>query len=171
MMHTLAELYLQQLEDLHGAEAQLCEALPTMLLAAAHKDLKVFLENYAEQSLQRRHVLEQLLTVMGHEPGSSSSPSPAMRVILTLGDEMISNTSHPDVRDAGLATVAQRGLHYQTAVYGSVVPMADLLKRKNDRHCLGNVLRDCREASEVLSKISVRTMHRAAAALSEDMAA
>jgi len=171
MMHTLEQLYLQQLQDLQGVEAQLCEALPTMLLAATHKDLKVILETYVEQSLQRRHILEQLLTAMGHEPGSFSCSSPAMKVILILGDEVISSTSHPDVRDAGLATVVQRGLHYQTAVYGSVVPMADLLKRKEDRHCLGNILRDCKEASEALSKISIRTMHRAAAASYEDMAA
>lgn len=171
MMHTLEQLYLQQVEDLHGAEAQLCEALPTLLLAATHKDLKVILETYAEQSLQRRHVLEQLLAAMGHEPSSSSSPSPTMKVILILGNEVISSIAHPDVRDAGLATVVQRGLHYQTAVYSSVVPMADLLKRKDDRHCLENVLRDCREASEALSKISIRTMHRAAAASYEDVAA
>jgi ferritin-like metal-binding protein YciE len=142
-----------------------------MSLAAAHKDLKVFLENYAAQSLQRRHVLEQMLTAAGHEPISSGSASEAMKVILVLGHEMISSTSHPDIRDAGLATVAQRSLHYQTSVYGSVVQMADLLKRKNDRHCLGMVLRDCREASDALSKISVRTMHRAAAASYEDIAA
>lgn len=45
------------------------------------------------------------------------------------------------------------------------------MKRKNDRHSLELVLRDCREAGELLAKIGARTLHRAAAASLEDMAA
>ncbi|HEX2529699.1 MAG TPA: DUF892 family protein [Geminicoccus sp.] len=162
MIHTLEQLYLQQLEDLYGAETELSQALPRLLLATAHKDLKSALEKYQEQCLQRRHMLDQILTEIGHEPDHASSA--AMQVIIGLGDDMITQTSDPDVRDAGLTAVAQRSLHYQAAAYGSAVPIADILKRKNDRHLLGLALRDSREASELLSKIAIRTMHRAAAA-------
>ena len=162
MIHTLEQLYLQQLHDLYAAETQLSEALPAIFKAATHKDLKHAFGVYLEQSLQRRHLLSQILTEMGHE--AATTDSVPMKVMLQASDEVIRETSNKDVRDAGLIAVAQRIVHYQAAAYGTIVPIIIVLKRKSDRHPMETALRESSEASQLLSQIATRTIHRAAAA-------
>jgi len=162
MIDTLEQLYLQQLHDLYGTETQLCEALPRMAKAATHKDLKNVLRIALEQSRQRQHCLDQILTEMGHH--ATDAASTPMEALIKASDEMASKTFNEDVRDAGLIATAQHIVHYQAAGYGTVVSFAIVMKRKNDRPAMETSLRESREASELLSQIATRTTHRAAAA-------
>ena len=162
MIHTLEQLYLQQLHDLYRAETQLCDALPMMLNAITHKDLKNVFWVSLERSRQRRHWLDQILTEMGHD--ATITASTPMGGIIRTSDEMIGGTSNEDVRDAALIAVAQRIVHYQAAGYGTLVPFTIIMKRKNDRSSIETALRESKEMSELLLQIATRTIHRADAA-------
>jgi ferritin-like metal-binding protein YciE len=162
MIHTLEELYLQQLQDLYRAETQLGELLPVMHKAATHKDLDKVFGEWIEQSLQRRHMLDQIMAELGEEALSGSSTP--IESIIQASEEMIGSTLNPDVRDAGLIAVAQRVAHYREAGYRALVPFTIIMKRKHDRAFIETSARESREASDLLFQIATRTIHRAAAA-------
>ncbi len=162
MIHTLEDLYLQQLQDLYRAEIQFGELLPEMRKAATHKDLDKVFGDWIEQCLQRRHMLDQIMAELGQE--SVAGPSGPVESIIQASEAMIGSTSDPDVRDAGLIAVAQRIAHHREAGYRALVPFTIIMKRKHDRAFIETSARESREAGDLLFQIATRTIHRAAAA-------
>jgi len=161
-IHTLEDLYAQQLQDLFCGETQLCELVPTLRAAAGHKDLDKIFGDWIEQGLQRRHMLEQILGELGQETvASTASP---IACIAQASEALIESIPEQDLRDAGLIAVAQRVTHYREAGYRALAPFAIFMKRKHDQHFIENSARESREAGEQLAQLATRTMHRAAAA-------
>ena len=62
--------------------------------------------------------LEKIFQGLGEEPKAKKCDG--LRGILEEGEEVIREGSEAPVRDAGLITGAQRGEHYEMAVYGSL---------------------------------------------------
>ena len=48
--HTLSDLYVEELRDLYNAERQILKALPKIIKAASHDDLKEALESHRQQT-------------------------------------------------------------------------------------------------------------------------
>ena len=53
-MATLQDLYVDELKDLYSAEKQILKALPRMIRAASHKELKRAFTQHERQTRQHR---------------------------------------------------------------------------------------------------------------------
>lgn len=164
MIKTLDQLYVRELYALYGAETELCDGLPALLAAATHKDLVEALTTTLEQSRQRRHRLDLILTAAGHEGGPMPA-NPTNAMLLGAG-ELIAATPHPDIRDAGLIALLQQMSSCQLVAYNSVVLFAATLKLKSDAQAMRNAAIETKEMGELLAKLATRTINRAVTASS-----
>ena len=117
-METLHELYVEELKDLWSAEKQILKALPRMIKAATHPQLKKAFAKHEKQT--RVHVtrLERICTQLGESPRGKKCVG--MEGLLQEGSDLIKEKPAADVLDAGLISAAQHVEHYEMAGYGTV---------------------------------------------------
>jgi ferritin-like metal-binding protein YciE len=90
------------------------------------------------------------------------------KVVYALFDEaedIVQDTSHQEVRDAALISVAQRIEHYEIAVYGALRQFARILGQDEVAQLLDQTLQEERRADHQLTTIADRinpTAQRAA---------
>ena len=58
-LDNLRDLYIEQLQDLYSAEEQLTSALPKMVEAATHPELKTAFQKHLDQTRQHRDRLQR----------------------------------------------------------------------------------------------------------------
>ena len=66
-MHTLQDLFMNQLQDIYYAERKMTKALPEMAGAAAQSTLREALEYHLEQTERHIERLEQVFEIMGEK--------------------------------------------------------------------------------------------------------
>jgi ferritin-like metal-binding protein YciE len=180
-LDNLRDLYIEQLQDLYSAEEQLTGALPKMVEAAAHPELRAAFQSHLEET--RRHcerlqqvlsdlagtpsgqggsMMESIYTALGRSP--SGHKCEAMAGLIEEGEEMVKAKADPDVRDAGLIAAAQRVEHYEIAGYGTVCTYAKLLGRTSDKDILGRTLDEEKATDEKLTELATRVVNLDAAA-------
>ena len=164
MITTLEQLYVRELYALYGMETELCDGLPAVLEAATHKDLVEALNNSLEQSRQRRHRLDLILTAAGHEGGAA--PANPMTALMQGARELIEGAPHQDIRDAALIALLQQVSSCQLVAYNSVVLFASALKLKNDGQAMRTSAVETKEMGELLARLATRTINRAVTASS-----
>jgi ferritin-like metal-binding protein YciE len=190
-LESLKDLYIDQLQDLYSAEQQLESALPKMMEAASHPELKTALRIHLDETKTHRERLEQVLstlagTASGREGGMRGameevykalgrSPAgkkcEAMVGLIQEGQEMIKAGGDADVRDAGMIAAAQRVEHYEIAAYGTVCTYAELLGRAADKDTLGRTLVEEKATDEKLNQIAKQVVNLDAAAHASTSAA
>ena len=180
-LDNLRDLYIEQLQDLYSAEEQLTGALPKMVEAAAHPELKTAFQSHLEET--RRHcerlqqvlsdlagtpsgqggsMMESIYTALGRSP--SGHKCEAMAGLIEEGEQIVKAKADPDVRDAGLIAAAQRVEHYEIAGYGTVCTYAKLLGRTSDKEILGRTLDEEKATDEKLTELATRVVNLDAAA-------
>ena len=117
-MESLQALYVEELKDLWSAEHQILKALPRMIKAATHPQLKKAFAKHEKQT--RVHVtrLERICKALGESPRGKKCVG--MEGLLQEGKDLIKEKPEPDVLDAGLISAAQHVEHYEMAGYGTV---------------------------------------------------
>ncbi|MDB4893642.1 MAG: hypothetical protein JWL61_5497 [Gemmatimonadetes bacterium] len=117
-METLRDLYVEELKDLWSAENQILKALPKMIRAATHPQLKKAFTKHEKQT--RVHVtrLERICKQLDVSPRGKKCVG--MEGLIEEGKELIKEKPDKDVLDAGLITAAQHVEHYEMAGYGTV---------------------------------------------------
>jgi ferritin-like metal-binding protein YciE len=180
-LDNLRDLYIEQLQDLYSAEEQLTSALPKMVEAAAHPELRTAFQSHLEET--RRHcerlqqvlgdlagtpsgqggsMMESIYTALGRSPAGHKCE--AMAGLIEEGEEIVKAKADPDVRDAGLIAAAQRVEHYEIAGYGTVCTYAKLLGRTSDKDILGRTLDEDKATDEKLTELATRVVNLDAAA-------
>lgn len=124
-LDTLADLFIEELRDLHSAESQLLEAIPAMAEAASDALLKGAFENHARQTGIHLERLERIFKELGENPRGRTCK--AMKGLIAEGREHIEAKAGPAVKDAALIASAQRIEHYEIAGYGTARTFATLL--------------------------------------------
>jgi ferritin-like metal-binding protein YciE len=114
-----------QLADLYDAEQRLTEALPKMADAADAPELKQAFEQHLRETHNQVNRLERVFEILGKEPKSKTCA--AMKGLIAEGEEVISASGDPEVKDAALIAAAQRVEHYEMAGYGSARTFAHYL--------------------------------------------
>jgi len=154
---SLAELYVEELRGLYGAEKQIMRALPKMIKAASHRDLKRAFTTHERQT--RGHVtrLERIFKQLGERPKAKKSIG--MEGLLEEGAALIKEKPSPEVLDAGLITKAQCVEHYEMACYGAVRTYAALLGRDDHRRLLQQTLDEERETDKLLTDLAERSIN------------
>jgi ferritin-like metal-binding protein YciE len=175
-LDNLRDLYVEQLQDLYSAEDQLTSALPKMVEAAAHPELKTAFQSHLDETRQHRDRLQRVLSDLAGTPSGTEgsmmesiykalgrSPSgekcEAMAGLIREGEHFVKANADQDVRDAGLIAAAQRVEHYEIAGYGTVCTYAGLLGRTSDKDILGRTLDEEKATDEKLTDLATRVVN------------
>ncbi|NTW97554.1 MAG: ferritin-like domain-containing protein [Oscillochloris sp.] len=156
-LHTLRDLYVEQLQDLYSAENQLVKALPKMERAASDTQLKQAFTQHLAQTEQHVQRLEQIFQTLGSTPNGQTCR--AMEGLIKEGEEMIKMKGEPAVIDAGLIAAAQRVEHYEMAGYGCVRTYAKQLGEKQGTKLLQQTLDEEGKADQLLTQIAEQVIN------------
>jgi ferritin-like metal-binding protein YciE len=124
-METLKDLYVEEIKDLYSAENQILKALPRMIKAATHPQLKKAFTKHEKQTREHVKRLERICKELGEKP--TGKKCVGMEGLLEEGKELIKEKPEKEVLDAGLITAAQHVEHYEMAGYGTCRTWANLL--------------------------------------------
>jgi ferritin-like metal-binding protein YciE len=124
-LNTLRDLLVDELRDLHSAETQMLKALPKMVKAASHEELKEQFQEHFDETKEHVDRLDRCLKLLG--AAAKNKTCHAMKGLVEEGDEAISTESPDAIRDANLIGTAQRMEHYEIAAYGTARAFAETL--------------------------------------------
>jgi ferritin-like metal-binding protein YciE len=148
-LDSLHDLYVADLKDLYSAENQLLKALPRMVKAASHPELKAALEEHLEVTQVQVKRLETIFKELGVSPKGKKCV--AMEGLIEEGKELIGEDASPAVLDAALIGAAQKVEHYEMAGYGTVRTYAHLLGYEDAADLLQETLDEEGEADKKLT--------------------
>jgi ferritin-like metal-binding protein YciE len=156
-LDTLEELYVDELKDLWSAETQILKALPRMIKAAHHKELKRAFTLHERQTRQQVKRLERICKQLGVSPKGKKCVG--MEGLLKEGRELIREKPEPDVLDAGLISAAQHVEHYEMAGYGTVRTWARQMGRGDQADLLQQTLDEEGETDKLLTGLAERLIN------------
>ena len=159
---TLADLYLEQIRDMHSCEEQIIKALPKMARAASHPQLKKALEDHLEETKGHLERLDQILEALGQSAGSKVCAAAAG--LIEEGEEVLENDGEEEACDAGLICAAQKVEHYEIASYGCLRTYARKLGRDEDAALLEQTLEEEKHSDVALTKLAMSVINDAAMA-------
>jgi ferritin-like metal-binding protein YciE len=159
---TLADLYLDQLQDSHSSERQIIKALPKMAKAAQHPELKAAFKKHLEETKGQLERLNRILTALGKSPGRKVCQ--ATVGLVKEGAELIEDAADGEVCDAGLICAAQKVEHYEIACYGCLHTWASLLGRSADVNLLEKTLEEEKSTDQSLTALATSVVNADAAA-------
>lgn len=155
--NTLADLYVEELKDLYSAEQQILKALPKIIKATRHSDLKRALETHRQQTEGHVERLERVFQELGMN--AKAKKCAGMEGILEEGEDLIKEEPGPSVLDAGLISKAQHVEHYEMAGYGSVCAWANLLGHAEQARLLRQTLDEEKAADALLTKLATQSIN------------
>lgn len=124
-LDSLKKLWVHELKDLYSAETQITQALPKMIAAASHGELKTALSEHLDETKEHLARLERIFKAQDFSP--SGQHCKGMEGLLEEGQGMLEADAEPLVRDAGIISASQRVEHYEIAGYGTASAYAELL--------------------------------------------
>ncbi len=160
---TLRDLLIDQLKDLHNAEAQLVKALPKVAKAATSDELREAILSHLEETRGQMDRLDQIFEMLDVKPGRKKCK--AMEGLLAEGSEIVAEDAEPMVHDAAIIAAAQRIEHYEIAAYGCARTFATNLGEHAVADLLQQTLDEEAGADETLTQIAVSGINKAAAEL------
>lgn len=159
---TFADLYLDQLQDMHSSERQIIKALPRMVKAADNAELKLAFSNHLAETKEQLSRLDRILKDLGEGPGRKVCE--ATVGLIEEGVGMIEAEGAEDVRDVGLICAAQKIEHYEIASYGCLRTFASLLGRDGDVKLLDKTLDEEKHADQSLTALAMSVVNAEALA-------
>ena len=156
-LETLQDLYTEQLKDLHSAESQIVKALPKMIKAASHNELKQAFTKHLKETEVHVQRIEQVCDELGVSPRGKKCVG--MEGLLKEGSELIKEKPEPDVLDAGLIAAAQHVEHYEMAGYGCCRTYARQLGYESQAEMLQATLDEEGNAGKILTEIAEATIN------------
>lgn len=151
-LDTLEELYVHGLKDLYSAENQILKALPKMIKAVSHKDLKKAFQAHERQTREHVRRLERICKQLGVSPKGVKCEG--MEGLLKEGAGLIKEKPDADVLDAGLISAAQHVEHYEMAGYGTLRTYARQMGLTEQQRILQTTLNEEGDSDKLLTKIA-----------------
>lgn len=167
-LDTLEQLYVNELKDLYSAEQQILKALPKMIKAAGHPELKQAFTTHLNQTEGHVERLERIFEDLGASPKGKRCHG--MEGVIEEGAELIGEKPEQRVLDAGLISAAQHVEHYEMAGYGSVRNWADTLGLSRHVTLLQQTLDEERKTDELLTQLAGRAINSDAAHANAELA-
>jgi ferritin-like metal-binding protein YciE len=161
-LSTLADVYLDQIQDMHSCERQLIRAIPKMMKAASNPDLKSAFAEHLEVTREHLARLDRILEDLGKPAGRKVCK--AAVGLVEEGGEMIDADGEDQARDVGLICAAQKIEHYEIASYGCLQAFALQLGRNADAKLLEKTLNDEKKANDALSELATASVNEGAMA-------
>jgi ferritin-like metal-binding protein YciE len=154
---SLSDLYVEELKDLYSAENQILKALPRMIGAATHPELKKAFSDHLAQTKVHVERLETICEDLGVSPKGKKCKG--MEGVIADGAELIDEEPESNALDAGLASAAQHVEHYEMAGYGSVRTWAEQLGYGTHVKLLQQTLDEEKSADKLLTQIAERGLN------------
>ena len=151
-LDTLKDLYIEELKDLYSAERQLVKALPKMIRATKHPELKAAFKTHLQQTEEHARRLEEICKELGVSPRGKKCVG--MEGLIEEGKELIDEEPDDDVLDAGLISAAQHVEHYEIAGYGTVRTYARQLGFESQAQLLQKTLDEEGETDHLLTDLA-----------------
>lgn len=151
-LESLHDLYVSQLQDLYSAETQILDALPLMIEASSHDELRQGFELHHRQTQEQARRLERILRALGEEPGAETCEG--MKGLIAEGRKTMRQRADSDVLDAALIAAAQRIEHYEIAGYGCARTYAQALGRSDDASVLQQTLDEEAQTDATLTEVA-----------------
>jgi ferritin-like metal-binding protein YciE len=161
-MHTLHDLFVDQLHDIYDAERQLTKALPKMAKAANFDELRQGFETHLEETRGQIQRLEQVFEILGMKARGKTCE--AMKGLIEEGLEIIEADCDPEIGDAGLIAAAQKVEHYEMAAYGCLCTWAEQLGHDDARKLLHETLEEEKRTDAKLTDLAQNHVNATAAA-------
>ena len=149
---SLETLYEHELNDLYSAEKQILEALPKMINAASHPELKNALTEHQKITEKQVDRLNQIFQELGKRPENEKCKG--MEGLLKEGDKQLEERKDSDVLDAAIIGAAQRVEHYEIAGYGTARTYANMLGLADQAELLQVTLDEEGEADHRLTDLA-----------------
>jgi ferritin-like metal-binding protein YciE len=140
-LDTLKDLYIAELKDLYSAEKQIVKALPRMIKATKHPELRAAFKTHL-----------QICKELGATPRGKKCVG--MEGLLKEGSDLIAEEPDDDVLDAGLISAAQHVEHYEMAGYGTVRTYARQLGYESQAELLQRTLDEEGETDHLLTDLA-----------------
>lgn len=156
-LETLRDLYIDELKDLYSAEKQLVKALPKMVKAASHPELK---RAFADHLQQTQGHVERLETIFADlDVSGRGKKCVGMEGCIEEANEFIQEKPEPTVLDAALISKGQHVEHYEMAGYGTVRTYAEQLGERRHVDLLEQTLEEEKAADQLLSDLACSTIN------------
>lgn len=155
------DLFQHNLKDLYDAEHQLTEELPKMADAATSPELKSAFTQHLAETKQQITRLDKVFQHIKQKPERVACP--AMKGLVKEGQEVISASGDPTVKDAALIGAAQKSEHYEIASYGTLRTMATQLGMTEVASLLQQNLDEEGQADKKLTAIAEGSVNKKAA--------
>lgn len=159
-INTLADLYLEQIRDMHSCERQIIKALPKMVKASNHPKLKKAFEDHLGESKEQLERLDKILSDLDKTAGRKVCA--AAKGLIEEANEVMKNDGEEKARDAGIICAAQKFEHYEIASYGCLRTYATELGRDKDAKLLEKTLEEEKHADVALTKLAMSVINDAA---------
>jgi ferritin-like metal-binding protein YciE len=153
-IETLADLFIEEMQDLYSAEAQLVQVLPKMAKETYSLELENAFQNHLEQTREHVRRIEDIFTSIGSLPRSKKCI--AMEGLIKEGKELLKENIGEEAQDAALIGAAQRVEHYEIAAYGAALAHATHLGYTQAVSLLQQTLEEEKAADEKLTMIAER---------------
>lgn len=156
-LNTLQDLYVQGLKDLYSAENQILKALPKMIKASKHQELKQAFKLHETQTREQVKRLERICDDLGVSPRGKKCEG--MEGLIKEGKELIQEKPDEDVLDAGLIAAAQHVEHYEMAGYGTMRTYARQMGLTEHARLLQTTLDEEGETDKKLTRLAERRIN------------
>lgn len=150
--NSFKDLFTNQIEDLYDAEQRLTKALPKMIEATNSNQLRQAIQMHLTETQGHVSRLETIFREIGMEPKRETCP--AMKGLISEGEEMVKAKGDPDIRDAAIIAAAQRVEHYEIAGYGTARTFALRLGLRQAADLLQQTLNEEAAADRKLTQIA-----------------
>jgi ferritin-like metal-binding protein YciE len=147
-MKRLRHTFIEELKDIYDAEKQITRALPKMIKAAEHEDLRMALQDHLNESEAQIDRLERVFEIFD-EP-IKPKRCRAMQGLIEECEDLIKEKKG----DAALIASVQKIEHYEIATYGSLVSWASLLAEQEAAGLLEDSLSEEKETDETLTDLA-----------------
>ena len=149
---SLEDLLVHELQDIYNAEGQILKALPRMIKAASHPELKSAFEEHRVQTEGQVERLEQAFKLLGIP--AKGKKCEGMAGLLEEGKKTMAEDAEASVMDAALIAAAQKVEHYEIAAYGCVCTYAEMLGHEEVHELLGQNLEEEEETDQKLTALA-----------------
>jgi ferritin-like metal-binding protein YciE len=164
-INSLRTLLVEQLKDIYDAEKRLTKAIPKLIKASTHDDLKTALQEHLGQTEEHVSRVEQAFEHL--DETAKAKTCAGMKGLIEEGDEHAGENYDDDgLRDAAIIGAAQRVEHYEMAAYGTAIAHARLLELDDVVSLLEQTLDEEKAADKKLTEIAENVVNLDAA--SED---
>ena len=157
---SLDDLLVHELQDIYHAEGQILKALPKMIKAATHPDLKQAFEEHRKQTEGQVRRLEQAFKLLGVP--ARGKKCEGMAGLLEEGRKMMEEEADAAVMDAALIASAQKVEHYEIAGYGCVCTYAEMLGYDQVHNLLGHNLDEEETTDQKLTALAESVINQEA---------